>query len=197
MSEKNQDKKELFEKTFGKLLNENETTEEVAEKQEPTPTLEEALYAPEENTQPLSQEQWEKITQNYIPESIGDEQWEAFVSRVPLPPISREDEARAISIGLQEIRKMKEYMLYIHRHMTNEFTRIYASFPLLFSKDFDSVFGSAHKNIVTLMEDMENLIAGDIDQVEAVKSDYKLYQTFEEKRLSILYDLLDHYNNKK
>ncbi len=116
---------------------------------------------------------------------------------MPLPPINREQESRAVSIGLQEIRKMKEYMLYIHRHMINEFNRIYASFPILFAKDFEDKFGTAHKELVTIMEDIEHLVAGDIDHVEAVKNDFKLTQIFEEKRLSLLYDLLEHYNKKK
>ncbi|WP_263117534.1 hypothetical protein [Bacillus subtilis] len=193
-NKKNQEEKEVFEKTFGDLLSEDRNKEVLISN--PEDTLDEALFGAEEN-KPLTDEEREAAAGEYIPPSIGDEQWEQFSSRTPLPPINREEEARAVSIGLQEIRKMKEYMLYIHRHMTNEFMRIYATYPLLFSKNFDESFEKAHKEIVAVMEDIEHLIAGDIDQVEAVKTDYKLYQIFSEKRLSLLYDLLEHYNKKK
>lgn len=194
-NEKKQDNESsVFEKTFGDLLGNNDEEKNVVVHQ-PEGDLEEVLFGEEENTT-LSHEEMEKAVQDYIPPSIGDEEWEDYVSRVPLPPINREQEARAVSIGLQEVRKMKEYMMYINRHMTNEFNRIYATYPLLFAQDFEEVFGTAHKEIVTIMEDVEHLIAGDVDRVEAVKNDFKLLQTFEEKRLSILYDLLEHYNKK-
>lgn len=185
----------VFNETFGQLLEENELKEDVVIHQ-PEEDLQDVLFGKSEH-EPVTDEELEEAQQNYIPQSVTDEQWEQFASRSPMPPINREQEARAVSIGLQEIRKMKEYMLYINRHMTNEFRRIYATYPLLFTKDFDDVYGRAHKELVTLMEDMENLIAGDIDHVEAVKKEFRLYQTFEEKRLSILYDLLEHYNKKK
>ncbi|MES9681694.1 hypothetical protein ABWK22_02015 [Gottfriedia acidiceleris] len=185
----------VFEKTFGDLLKGNEEKENAVVHQ-PEDSLEEALYGEEENPS-LPNEVIEQAIQDYIPPSIGDEQWEEFVSRTPLPPMDRDQEARAVSIGLQEIRKMKEYMMYTHRHITNEFEKIYAMYPIAFAGEFEEHFGKAHKSIIEAMEDMENLIAGDIDRVEAVKNNYKLLQTFEEKRLSILYDLLEHYNNKR
>lgn len=193
-NEKSEKESGVFEKAFGELLKGKDEKPNAVVHQ-PKDNLEEVLSGAEENTT-LSHDEMEKAAQNYIPESIGDEQWEQFVSRTPLPPINREQEARAVTIGLQEIRKMKEYMMYIHRHMTNEFTRIYATYPLLFAKDFEEQFGGAHKEMISTMEDVEHLIAGDIDRVEAVKTDYKLLQTFEEKRLSILYDLLEHYSKK-
>ncbi|MDA1616469.1 hypothetical protein PDK03_07720 [Bacillus cereus group sp. TH204-1LC] len=194
-NEKSEKKEDVFEETFGGLLDSNKKEPDAVVHQ-PENKLEDVLFGEEENNT-LSHEEAEKAAENYIPPSIGDEQWEQFVGRVPLPPINREQESRAVSIGLQEIRKMKEYMLYIHRHMINEFNRIYASFPILFAKDFEDKFGTAHKELVTIMEDIEHLVAGDIDHVEAVKNDFKLTQIFEEKRLSLLYDLLEHYNKKK
>ncbi|HDR4736880.1 TPA: hypothetical protein QCR36_003931 [Bacillus cereus] len=194
-NEKSEKKSDVFQETFGGLLDDNKKERDAVVHQ-PKEKLEDVLFGAEEN-QTLSHEDAEKAAENYIPPSIGDEQWEQFVGRVPLPPINREQESRAVSIGLQEIRKMKEYMLYIHRHMINEFNRIYASFPILFAKDFEEKFGTAHKELATIMEDVEHLVAGDIDHVEAVKNDFKLTQIFEEKRLSLLYDLLEHYNKKK
>ena len=82
----------------------------------------------------LSHEDREKSTEGYISPSIKDEKLEEFVGEMPLPPINREQESRAVSIGLQEIREMKEYMLYIHRYMINEFNRIYASFQFCLQK---------------------------------------------------------------
>ena len=172
----------------------NEATKKPSEEESET-ELEEILFS--ENGEPMTDEEWEKASQDYIPESIGDEQWEAFVSREPIIPLNREQEARAVTIGLQEIRKMREYMLHTDRHMMNEYNRIYASYPLLLQKDFEEVMGKAQKELIAIMEDMENLIAGDIDQLEAVKSDFKLHQAFEEKRLSILHKLLEHYNKRR
>ncbi|MGM2632425.1 hypothetical protein [Bacillus cereus group sp. Bce040] len=194
-NEKSEKKSDVFEETFGGLIESSKEKPDAVVHQ-PENKLEDVLFGEEEN-KTLSHEEAEKAAENYIPPSIGDEQWEEFVGRVPLPPINREQESRAVSIGLQEIRKMKEYMLYIHRHMINEFNRIYASFPILFAQDFEDKFGTAHKEIITIMEDIEHLVAGDIDHVEAVKNDFKLTQVFEEKRLSLLYDLLEHYNKKK
>lgn len=193
-NEKQENTAEIFNNAFGDLLNVKKETPAPIEA-EPKEDLGVVLFGPSEETYVTDKDIMERI-QDYIPESVGSEEWEAFASRNPLPPIEREQEARAVSIGLQELRKMKEYMLYIHRHTVNEFTRVYATFPLLLSKDFSDNFDTAHKNIIQLMEDMEHLVAGDINQVEAVKDDYKLFQTFEEKRLSILYDILEHYNNK-
>lgn len=189
------EKDSVFEETFSDLLKDENKEPTVV--YQPEETLDEALFGKSEMIEPLSAEMLEKISQEYIPPSVGDEEWEEFVGRVPLPPISRLDEARAVSIGLQELRKQKEYVLYIHNHMFNEFTKIYATYPLLLSKDMEELFTDTSKKAVALMEDMEHLIAGDFDQLEATKQDFRLHQVFEEKRLSVLYDLLEHYNKKK
>lgn len=195
MSEENN----IFEEAFGELMRSNETHKETSsdksDSEETDVILEEALFNYE--GEPMSQDEWEKISKDYIPESIGDEQWEEFVSRDPIPPLNREQEARAVTIGLQEIRKMREYMLHTDRHMMNEYKRIYACYPLLLQKDFEEVIGNAQKELISIMEDMEHLIAGDIDKLGAVKTDFRLYQTFEEKRLGILHKILENYNKRR
>lgn len=192
MSNKENKQDKAFESAFGDLLKKEEPASEIAQ---PEGTLNEALFGSEEKA-PMTQEEWEKVVGEYVPPSVHDEQWEEFASRTPIPPLNREQEARAVSLGLQEIRKTKEYMLYIYRHMCNEFKTIYATYPLLFEKDFQEKYGDAHKAIISVMEDMEHLIAGDIDRVEEVKGDFKLQQAFEEKRLSILYQIIEYYNKK-
>lgn len=182
----------LFDAFFGELLNDKPKEELTVEP--PVEELDDIFGTDELPVGPL--DDWAAATSEYIPESIGDEEWEAFVSRTPIPPMDREQEARAVSVGLQELRKTKEYMNYIYRHMTQEFKTIYVTYPLLFDKYFEEVFGKAHKEISALVEDMEHLIAGDIDKVEAVKTDYRLSQSFSERRSSILYDILAFYNKK-
>lgn len=196
-NQKNQDNKKenVFEETFGDLLKGEEPNKKNVVMPKANETLEDTLFT--EETKELTPEQMEQAAQDYIPPSIGDDKWEQFVSRTPLPPLTRDQEARAVSIGLQEVAKIKQYMMYVHRHMMNEFTKIYSIFPLAVSKDFDEVFGKAHKEMAAILEDVENLVAGNIDRVEAVKTNFQLHQSYEEKRLSILYDLLEHYNNKK
>ncbi|PFK99877.1 hypothetical protein COJ01_17595 [Priestia megaterium] len=196
-NQKNQDNKKenVFEETFGDLLNGEEPKKNNVVMPKANETLEDTLFT--EEAKELTPEQMEQAAQDYIPPSIGDDKWEQFVSRTPLPPLTRDQEARAVSIGLQEVAKIKQYMMYVHRHMMNEFTKIYSIFPLAVSKDFDEVFGKAHKEMAAILEDVENLVAGNIDRVEAVKANFQLHQSYEEKRLSILYDLLEHYNNKK
>jgi len=196
-NQENQENKKdnVFEDTFGELLDSKEPKNNNVVMPQANETLDEALFA--EETKELTPEEMEQAAQNYIPPSIGDEKWEQFVSRTPLPPLTRDQEARSVSIGLQEIAKIKQYMMYVHRHMMNEFTKIYAIFPLAVSKDFDEVFSKAHREMAAILEDVENLVAGNVDRVEAVKEDFKLHQSYEEKRLSILYDLLEKYNNKK
>ena len=195
MSEENN----IFEEAFGELMRSNEALKEADSNssavEETDVLMEEALFDSE--GEPMSQEEWEEAVKDYIPASIGDEQWEEFVSRDPIPPLNREQEARAVTIGLQEIRKMREYMLHTDRHMMNEYNRIYACYPLLLQKDFEDVIGNAQKELISIMEDMEHLIAGDIDKLGAVKTDFRLYQTFEEKRLAILHKILENYNKRR
>lgn len=182
---------DAFLKAFGDLLKDGEKEEVAGE--EPLGGI---IY-PSEEPDTISHEEWEKISGEFIPECIQDEQWEEFMSRTPIPPLNREQEARAVSIGLQEIRKMREYMLHSDDHMMNEFTRIFITYTLTLQKDFEETMKNARQRIIQFMEETEHLIAGDIDHVAAVKEDYRLHQLFEEKRLSLLHKILNHYNNKR
>ena len=194
----NNHNQEEFEKVFGGLLKSNKPKEPVQEEKEEhqLESLSEALFGEEEQKE-LTQEQWEAACQNYIPESIMDEQWEEFVSRQPVPPLNREQEARAISLGLQEIRKMREYMFNTDNHMMSGFNSNYATYSLLIQHEFEEHVKEARKKTVKVMENMEHLIAGDIDRVSAVREDYKLFQKFEEERLRVLHYILEHYNRKR
>lgn len=188
---KDTNKDSIFEKTFGELLK-NKNTENVPIKiDEP---LEEMLS--QEGEFPLSQETLEALNQNYIPPSIGDEDWEEFVSREPLPPLSKTEEARVVSICLQEIEKQRDYVLLINNKIQNDFTKIYPTFNILFAKAFEEIITDAEKKMSELWNDMEHLVTADFDQIEVAKQDFRLYQVFEEKRLSLFHDVLEHYNNK-
>ncbi|UOE58189.1 hypothetical protein [Cytobacillus oceanisediminis] len=184
---------EVFDQAFGSLLN---TEPENNIEQEPETPLEEALFGPPEEHVPLTEKEWAAAAENYIPPSVSDEHWEQFAARPPIPPLDREQEARAVQLGLQELRKMKEYTHYIYQHMTKEFKAIYVTYPLLLEGKYEDVYAGAHKDIMDTIEDLEHLIAGDIDAVQAVKNDFKLFQQFEEQRLSLLYKIIDFYNKK-
>lgn len=195
--DKNQDKreKEAFDQAFGDLLG-SAKKKESAPRKLPSTSLEEELFGPDEETV-FNEEDWKDASEEYIPSSVHSEEWEEFVSRPPLPPLDREQEARAVSIGLQELRKTKEYTQYIFRHMTKEFKTIYITYPLLFEKFYENAYGKVHKEINALIEDMEHFIAGEISKVKAVQDDFRLTQAFEEKRLSVLYEILEFYNKKQ
>lgn len=185
----------IFEKTFRDILSGDKKDKVTYDTKMP---LGEALMGGSENeSTPLDEETLSAINQEYIPPSIGDQEWEEFVSREPLPPLDRLDEARAVAIGIQEIRRQKEYLIYINSAMINECSKHYVTYNILCSKDIEEYLGEAQKKAVQLWEDMEHLITGDFDKIEAAKSDFRLYQVFEEKRLSVLHDILEHYNKKR
>lgn len=190
-----QKQQKVFEDVFASLLRKKDPFDSIVNPDDPN-QLDQDLFGPPEEQQPVSLEDLEDALSSYIPNSIHDKEWESFVSRPPIPPLTKEQEQRAVSIGLQEITKIKEYMLYIHRHMTNEFKSIYAVYTLLLEKDLQEILDLSHKSFFSILDDMEHLIAGDIDNIEEAKKDFRLHQIFQEKRLSILYGILDHYNKK-
>lgn len=191
---------EEFDKVFAGLLKSNKPKEPVkdkdAEEKEKLKPISEALFGEEEQCE-ITEKDWETFCQEYIPESIMDEQWEEFASRPPVPPLNREQEARAVSLGLQEIRKMREYMFNTDNHMMSGFNSNYATYSLLIQKDFEEHVKEARMKTVKMMENMEHLIAGDIDRVSSVQEDFKLFQKFEEERLRVLHCILEHYNRNK
>lgn len=170
----------IFEDTFGYLLNEFEEDQE--DKQE------------EAN----SSEELKRIVVRRIDHSkLAEDEPKSFESKQILPPLSNEQEARAISIGLLEIQKTKEYVMTTYKHQTSEFNRIYASYPLLFAKKFDKVYAEAHQKIIDMTINAEHFIAGNFHHIEAVNNNLRLVQPLKEKRLSILYSILAFYDNKK
>lgn len=170
----------IFEDTFGYLLNEFEEDQE--DKQE------------EAN----SSEELKRIVVRRIDHSkLAEDEPKMFDNKQILPPLSNEQEARAISIGLQEIQKTKEYVMTTYNHQTSEFNRIYASYPLLFAKKFDKVYAEAHQKIMDMANNAEHFIAGNFHHIEAVKNNLRLVQPLKEKRLSILYSILAFYDNRK
>lgn len=190
MKDKKQTNKEVFEETFKDILS-NDVP--IFETDKDRLVLGDPHF---ENVPKFSEDDLSEVMKDYIPESVHDEAWEGFVERQPLPPLEKEQEANLISVGLQELRKMKEYMYYVHSHMQNEFQSLYATYPILLEKYLNEVFGATHQKISNTIEDLNHLIVGEIDKMTAVKEDFRLYQEFEEKRLSVLYKILDHYNNR-
>lgn len=191
---KNELSEDSFKEAFDELL--KEENQDIVSINPENNNLQSELFGAEES-KVLNESDLEKAMGEYIPPSVDDSDWEEFVSREPLPSLNREQESRAIMLGLEEIRKTKHYMHKMYRHMTSEFRRSYKTFEMLFENYFDEQFSKTHKDIESAMEDMEHLIAGDIDRMKAVQEDFKTYQKFEEKRLSILHDILEYYNNKK
>lgn len=186
---------ENFKKTFGDLL--KDTNEEAVPEADTKSDMTDSYGASDAETEyehePSEMEQEEMMMS--IEELTVDPDHEAHAARMPLPPMTRESEARAVAIGLQEIRKIREYMLYSSRHMFSEFERIYTLYPLMMSLDFEQHFTAAHTGAIELLKESEHLIAGDIHLLKEVKADYRLVQAFEEKRLSLLYRLLERYDN--
>jgi hypothetical protein len=197
-------KEKAFDEAFRDLLKPSEHSERIEGldlSTEESPLSNESLselleFGPDDEIPLMKQDDWEKASNEYIPDSVNDREWEEYVSRPPVPPLNREQEARAVSLGLQELRKQRDYTHYLYRHMAKEFHSIYATFPILLQKFFEEVYGKTHEGIGLYIEDMEHLIAGDINKVKAIKQDYRLYQKFEEHRLTILYAILEFYNKK-
>lgn len=193
-----------FEEAFQELLNPKEPLEikensliQMPEEESAEESLDEILdFGPNEEMPPMEYNDWVDASKNYIPETTGDEKWEEYVSQPPIPPLTPDQEARAVSLGLQELRKQKDYTQYLYRHMSKEFHSIYVTFPILIQRFFDEVYGKTHEGIASYIEDMEYLIAGNIKKIKAVNDDFRLYQRFEEHRLNILYAILEFYNKK-
>lgn len=156
---------QIFEETFGYLLNEFE-------------------------------EQQEEVPEKFV-EVQKERLIKIFKSKQLLPPLDSEQEARAISIALQEIRKTKEYTLTIFNHQTTEFNRIYATYPLLLAKKFDKIYSEAFQRIQDVASNAEHFITGDFHKIETVRNDLRLIPSLKEKRLSILSSVLDVYNQKR
>lgn len=166
----------IFEETFGYLL--NQFAEEPEDGQE------------EENFK-------EELKRIVVDSKPAKKESKKFESKQTLPPLSDEQEAQAVSIGLQEIKKTKEYVMTTYNHQTSEFNRVYASYPLLFAKKFDKVYAEAHQKIMEIVSNSEHFIAGNFHNLEAVNNNLRLVQPLKEKRLSILYSILAFYDNKK
>lgn len=128
--------------------------------------------------------------------TIGN-QSKGFGGKQVLPPLNNEQEARAIAIGLQEIRNVKKYVVTMYDHQTTEFNRVYAGSPHLFAKKFDKVYAEAHKKVMEMAINSEHFISGNFHKIEAIKNNLRLIQPLKEKRLSILYSILAFYDNKK
>ncbi|ANU21998.1 hypothetical protein [Planococcus donghaensis] len=164
----NEDQKgfaQIFEETFGYLLNEFE-------------------------------EQQEEVPKKFAVVRKGL-QIKNFKSKQLLPPLSKAQESRAISIALQEIRKTREYTLTIFDHQTTELNRVYASYPLLLAKKFDKIYSEAFQSIQNVTSNAEHFITGDFHNIEAVRNDLRLIPSLKEKRLSVLSSILDVYNQKR
>lgn len=175
----------IFEATFGHLLN------EFMEDQEDTQGED---YEKEEN----DLEGLKRIVLSSVDNfKSTQEEPKKFESKQTLPPLSDEQETRAISIGLQEIQKMKEYLITTYNHQTSELTRVYASYPLLFAKKFDEIYAEAHQKIWDRIVNSEHFIAGNFHNIEAVNNNLRLVQPLKERRLSVLYSILAFYDSKK
>lgn len=194
LMKENKSPEEIFEETFLSILNfssEGDEAPKLIDFDKIVPQGEERINAPS-----IAAQEMLAGLKDFIPESVNDSKWQSFINKEPPLPLTAQAEARAVTIGLQEVRKMEEYMFYIYRHMTQEFTDLYATFPLMISHYFDEVFNETHKKISKSLEDITCLIAGDIDQVVAVQQDITLYGRFEESRLHVLNSILDYYTNK-
>ncbi|MEK1828865.1 hypothetical protein AAAC51_06890 [Priestia megaterium] len=161
----------------------------------PKNTLDEVLF-PDEEAKPLESKQQVEAAQNYIPELINDPKWEEFASRMPVPSLSKVQERKAISLGYEELAYMKHNMLMRIRDMSIHYGQAFALFPIALSKDVDEAFRESHKKISSMIEDLENLLDGKVNNIEGVQADPRLHQSFEEQRLKVLHHILTHYDRK-
>lgn len=175
----------MFEETFGYLLNEFED----AQKELPEEEKETSL-----RNEKIKKTELKKI----IPSSSNDKQHSGYSEKKQTPPpLNSEQEARAVAVALQEIRKMKEFTTISYNHQTAEFNRVYASYPLLFAKKFEQVYSDVHQKIENITADTEHFICGNFHNIEAVKNNLKLVQPLKEKRDSILKNILAFYDKRK
>lgn len=186
---------EIFKKTFSGLLKD---TQAVTEAQQTPPHPDEPDERSEDYSglEPINSEDehaQELAMMDLIPFGDSREDYEEFAARPPLPPMNREAEAYAVSMGLQELRLMREYILYNSGHMSAEFSKAYTLYPLTLLQDLEETLTVANRKLLTMIQELEHLIAGDLYMMQEVQKDHKLMQAFESKRLSLLYSLLDLY----
>lgn len=175
----------IFEETFGYLLNEFEDAQkEILKKENDVFSQNEKLEKNE--------------LKNITPSSSTEKQHVGHFEKMRLPSsLNPEQEARAVAVALQEIRKMKEFTTISYNHQVAEFNRVYASYPLLFAKKFEQVYSDAHKKVENMTVDTEHFICGNFHNIEAVKNNLKLVQPLKEKRDSILKSILAFYDKRK
>ena len=174
----------IFEETFGHLLNEFEDHEGNFKKEQMENSFKNEF---------TSKDEIKKIDTTF---ESTNQQIGVFEKRQTLPSLTPEQEARAMAIGLQEIRKMKEFSLVSYNHLTSEFNRVYASYPLLFAKKFEKVYTEAYQKLEDITSNAEHFVSGNFHNIETVKSNLRLVQPLKEKRISVLSNILAFYDNK-
>lgn len=173
-----------FEETFGYLLTQFDDHEENFKKEYMENSFKNELF---------NKDDIKKIDTAFV---NNNQQIGHIENGQPLPSLTSEQEARAIAIGLQEIRKMKEFSLLSYNHLTSEFNRVYASYPLLFAKKFENVYTEAHQKLEDITSNAEHFITGNFHNIEAVKNNLSLIQPLKERRNSVLTNILAFYDNK-
>lgn len=172
----------IFEENFGHLLNEFEDSQEDLLKKKNDDSS---------RNKKLKKNEFESIT----PYSSTEKQpLKHFEKKQISSSLNNVQEARAVSIALQEIRKMKEFAIISYNHQVAEYNRVYSSFPLLFANKFEQVYSEAHQKIENMTVNAEHFICGDFHSIEAVKNNLKLVQPLKEKRDSILKSVLAFYD---
>lgn len=185
------DKKEdIFNKIFGSMLNEN--------KEESMPPLE-GMFDYEENEHSYEEkvEKWLNTEMDYVPEFLNDPDYIKHIEKAPLPPLSREDEFSASTLGLQELRKTKKYIKEMHKAISVQLRKVYVTYPLLLEKHYEEALMRVQEEMFKAIEDLEHFVAGDIDKMERIKQDWQLFQEFQEKRLKLLHKIHNFYDESK
>jgi len=187
-------KENLFNEAFGDLINESSKTKKSFA--DTSKTNADPFDLIEEFQSGESMEKkWEEEMATYIPSHIGDADFEAHFSEPPLPPLSREEEFSACNLGLQELRRTRNYVKERHESINAELVKAYVTYPLLLERDFIEAVDLFHKKFFDLIEDMEHLVSGDIDKMSHVGSD--LFHEFEQRRLKLLHEIRAYYHGKK
>ena len=180
---------DIYNKVFGDMIKPKKDEEEI-------PPLE-SLLEYDESIQAYEKkvDEWMNMEFDYIPPYLDDPAYIEHMEREPVPPISREEEFSASTLGLQELRKTKKYIGEMHKAINVQLKKVYVTYPLLLEKHYEEALMQVQEKMFKIIEDMEHLIAGDIDKMARIKEDWKLFQEFQEKRLILLHKISDYYKD--
>lgn len=185
------ERERIYNEVFGNILD-NKNEEEVIAPLE-------ALFEYEENEHSYEKriEEWMNTELDYIPSYLEDSDYIEYIEQEPVAPLSKEKEFSASNLGLQELRKTKKYIKEMHKAISIQLKKIYVTYPLLLEKHYEDSIMKVQEEMSRIIDDMEHFVAGDINKMERIKEDWRLFQEFEKKRLTLLHKISNYYEDRK